>query len=644
MTTVIRICAPKPSANATSAHEQIWLQSMNKKLLCLDQLDDTLGDQVTCCEFCGYDERSLASCLVQVETRTEWEKRLKNESDTVGTSKLFLPFDKEAAEIEIKDFESVGAKNVPRRGGAVAHDYCVEAIINARTNIENREEKLRKLSQEKQDKIDNDKINEMMTYLFRVRNCQIGTDREGNAYWIFCGSRAIYVSKPFSSVVAGLSHGRFKVPAGTEVNFAQVLASSNAVDILSTRAIVNGEKHDLAGYGDIGYFSEASWIIYEKADDIGRLINRLSPSDPHERFLQLLLQRLFPEAPVGEAISAIEDLQISSEVKTMLGDAVFNSSLSSSSIDIYNEEESDNTGVKRARVDENLIEEDSASPKSLERQINRSEADANPELSTTGNRANFEMLAEGEKVTIKEGSFCGKIIEKKIDDEDRLFYKIRFDGWGKEYDSWFPEYEVLKYVEPESVCAREDRDADHPYSQEKNNSDWMDVEYVKSLQATTYLFANHRFRGKARHAPFIPSDRRTDLDIMKLAMLTVEAALPDGAIDIDSDDKWGGGFQFAWREAVVAAEDATDLMACQIMLEYGIKTTWFKPQGLRLLGALPSRVHSMKFASIGNLALRLSALDLGIRYPKIKSGDPLEDAPKPARRGRPPNAARKSKQ
>merc|ERR1711968_175550 len=97
-------------------------------------------------------------------------------------------------------------------------------------------------------------------------------------------------------------------------------------------------------------------------------------------------------------------------------------------------------------------------------------------------------------------------------------------------------------------------------------------------------------------------------------------------------------------EAVVAAEDATDLMACQIMLEYGIKTTWFKPQGLRLLGALPSRVHSMKFASIGNLALRLSALDLGIRYPKIKSGDPLEDAPKPARRGRPPNAAKKSKQ
>ena len=80
-------------------------------------------------------------------------------------------------------------------------------------------------------------------------------------------------------------------------------------------------------------------------------------------------------------------------------------------------------------------------------------------------------------------------------------------------------------------------------------------------------------------------------------MLTVEAALPDGAIDVDADDKWGGGFQYAWREAVVAAENATDLMACQIMLEYGIKTTWLKPQGLRLLSALPSRVHCMKFAS-----------------------------------------------
>ena len=130
---------------------------------------------------------------------------------------------------------------------------------------------------------------------------------------------------------------------------------------------------------------------------------------------------------------------------------------------------------------------------------------------------------------------------------------------------------------------------------------------------------------------------------MKLAMLTVEAALPDGAIDVDADDKWGGGFQYAWREAVVAAENATDLMACQIMLEYGIKTTWLKPQGLRLLSALPSRVHCMKFASVGQLALRLSALDQGIRYPKIKSNDPQEDAPKPARRGRPPNASRKSR-
>merc|ERR1711968_177189 len=96
-------------------------------------------------------------------------------------------------------------------------------------------------------------------------------------------------------------------------------------------------------------------------------------------------------------------------------------------------------------------------------------------------------------------------------------------------------------------------------------------------------------------------------------------------------------------EAVVAAENATDLMACQIMLEYGIKTTWLKPQGLRLLSALPSRVHCMKFASVGQLALRLSALDQGIRYPKIKSNDPQEDAPKPARRGRPPNASRKSR-
>jgi hypothetical protein len=62
-------------------------------------------------------------------------------------------------------------------------------------------------------------------------------------------------------------------------------------------------------------------------------------------------------------------------------------------------------------------------------------------------------------------------------------------------------------------------------------------------------------------------------------------------------------------------------MACQIMLEYGIKTAWLKPGGNKLLSALPSRTHSMKFASTGMIALRLSALDQAIRYEKVVGGE-----------------------
>lgn len=65
------------------------------------------------------------------------------------------------------------------------------------------------------------------------------------------------------------------------------------------------------------------------------------------------------------------------------------------------------------------------------------------------------------------------------------------------------------------------------------------------------------------------------------------------------------------------AADATELMACQIMLEYGIKTAWLKPGGSKLLSSLSSRTHAMRFATSGLLALRLSALDQAIRYTKV---------------------------
>jgi hypothetical protein len=97
----------------------------------------------------------------------------------------------------------------------------------------------------------------------------------------------------------------------------------------------------------------------------------------------------------------------------------------------------------------------------------------------------------------------------------------------------------------------------------------------------------------------------------------IEAALPMGAIDT-SEDRWGDDFVIPWREAVAVAADAVSLMQCQIMLEYGIRTFWLKPTGLKLLSCLPSRVQCMKNATLGMVAIRIWVLDMTIKYENVK--------------------------
>ena len=46
----------------------------------------------------------------------------------------------------------------------------------------------------------------------------------------------------------------------------------------------------------------------------------------------------------------------------------------------------------------------------------------------------------------------------------------------------------------------------------------------------------------------------------------------------------------AWREAVASASDATQLMQCQVMLEYGVRTAWYTHEGLRLFSCMPARL------------------------------------------------------
>jgi hypothetical protein len=106
------------------------------------------------------------------------------------------------------------------------------------------------------------------------------------------------------------------------------------------------------------------------------------------------------------------------------------------------------------------------------------------------------------------------------------------------------------------------------------------------------------------------------MEYVRYALLLVEAALPCGSLEI-SDDKWGDEFAVSWREAVIAASDATSLMGCVIMLEYCIKGTWTTTIGNKVLSCLPTRTQALKTATVSQCALRLWLVDRALRYDKF---------------------------
>ncbi len=106
--------------------------------------------------------------------------------------------------------------------------------------------------------------------------------------------------------------------------------------------------------------------------------------------------------------------------------------------------------------------------------------------------------------------------------------------------------------------------------------------------------------------------------MVRYAMLTILHALPPDAFD-PSEERWGDVedntyLSEAWMEAVMEAKTATDLMGCELMLEYGIKNSYRKNIGCKVLTSLSSRFLSLRRATIGLVAMRVWVLDASLKY------------------------------
>jgi hypothetical protein len=210
---------------------------------------------------------------------------------------------------------------------------------------------------------------------------------------------------------------------------------------------------------------------------------------------------------------------------------------------------------------------------------------------------------------------------------DTVYYFVRFDRWGADYDGWYGESRVdLISGGPKTKVIRMDSRKDYLESHVTVESAPI---VLQSLAA--YEFTDAVGRACGFREPLNYCDANSTLGMLKLALLMIEAALPMGALD-ENDERWGRTSEDeeewqeedmtnAWREAVFAASDPVSLMQCQLMLEYGIRSQWLRPAAMKLMCCLSNRSFAMRNASYGMVAVRVWCLDQAIKYDKLASVD-----------------------
>jgi len=581
------------------------------------------------CQICGYDENYVANPFVWGQTAQEWETDLlHNNAHAVVTEPqlseadpsvfplaqgvsvsvgikgfkaryrvmkglVWLPYNEEDASIE--RHESAAMHRTIRSGSLLVHECCANFMhFNRQLNTERsrRNEDLR--------------MTEILTGLGRGKTTPIGMDREGSFYWVFKDCRALYVS------TGGVN----------------TLKSNASTDIVCQQ-----------------------WSVYRRDVDIGRVVEWLVDDIPEERLLKRILILLFPSALKNDCSG---DLQ---------------QAFSATSIDnpIARQQESSDKAVEESMLVDTGVTESTQglySQRSNKSNTTRSMQSLKEQTSLLGTATGNPLLLlrpdvsmrpavvyrsrlldlyyplpetklagtpfkyrKGERVLVDATPsnhilWDASVLETsvaKYDEDIRIrYYKVRFDQWGAAYDGWFEESQIVPAVG--SLTGAVKQKVATKTIQAESRQQYLQ-EHVLSAPPILQSLNAYRFMGEPGRAhsnrpPLSFSDSKSIVSQLRLALLIIEAALPHGSID-DSDDRWGEDFVTPWRAAVTVANDAVSLMQCQIMLEYGIRTAWLRPAGLKMLSCLASRTHAMRTATCGMVAIRIWTLDVAIKYDKL---------------------------
>ena len=99
------------------------------------------------------------------------------------------------------------------------------------------------------------------------------------------------------------------------------------------------------------------------------------------------------------------------------------------------------------------------------------------------------------------------------------------------------------------------------------------------------------------------------LSLLKGSILSIEAALPRGAIEY-----WPDHAALLWSNFVKNARGPESLLKCVLLLEDAISPKYIKAEGTQMFAALPRQFRAMGEASVHSVALRVAVLDQSLNY------------------------------
>jgi len=546
----------------------------------------------------------------------------------------FEPLDDVEADLEREECKKARHRTL-RSGSLIMHECCANYM-----------HVYRQIAYERAKQAEECFIAEILLGLRRAKSTPIGRDRDNSFYWIFSGLKYLVVSSCYGQ--------------STETKDAVLEMPSVLWNTEDCKEITNDEVN-------------RKWYVYRTAEEIGMVMLWLRRETPCERLLRRILHLLFPEA---ETLAAKQLNKTTEKKVEITEDSDSEMDLSDDEPAVADEEaevgikaevcgDSKNSkfAAEEEEFDEDGVDNDfNTSQQKRRRIVDDDDEDDELQLTESTKRVKIESelnadkssavvlgkrirkptqfddsykkteppkapCKQGDSVLVK-GQSSGILWEARVMkakelvglDGKHLYYKVRFAGWGRSYDGWFSSSLVVTSTSSHGStrASKTDMEAIKHSRDRYLQSRVMEApDTLKTLSAFKFSTEPHRHCGF--FAPILTyCNARTTVGMLRAALLLVEAALPLGSVDDESDDKWGDNFVEAWREAVVAAHDAASLMQCQIMLECAVRNAWLRPAASKLLTCLASRAHAMRNATCGAVAIRLWVLDSGIRYDKVQ--------------------------